>query len=181
VFDRVWAWRRGVLANIIGWSAVAAMLFVAVYPFGLRPHMMMAKYLYRHFPAGLSAYSLTTERFKSYPMVRPQPYRVSVLFGRDDLHAALAQGPVYLFSDTPTLPVALPQGVSARLLYSEFIFARSAAAQATTIMCRYADLPRHLPVHPPRLAFWTLFRLERGGSNDAVASLCIPDWDGRKR
>jgi phosphatidylinositol glycan class B len=156
------------------------MAFLAVYPFGLRPHMKMAKYLYRSFPAGLHAYSFDAERFDSYPMVRPTPYRVDILFDRDDLNAALAKGPVYLFSDTPTLPAALPQGVGAHLVYSEFIWAHTAAAQATKIMCQYSTLPHHLPIHPPRLAFWTLFRLERGGSNDAVASPCIPDWNAPK-
>jgi GPI mannosyltransferase 3 len=180
VFDRLWTWRRSILAKIIGWSAVAAMLFLAVYPFGIRPHMKMAKYLYRNFPAGLVAYSLTTDQFTSYPMLRPHPYRVITLFGRADLETALAQGPVYLFSDTPTLPAALPPGVGARLLYSEFLFARTTAAQATKIMCAYSALPRRVPIHPPRLAFWTLFRLERGGVNDAVASPCISDWDAKK-
>ena len=97
VFDRVWNWRRGVAAKLVGWSAVAAMVFLAVYPFGIRPHMKMAKYLYRNFPAGLAAYSFDAERFDSYPMVRPRPYRVDILFDRDDLNAALTQGPVYLF------------------------------------------------------------------------------------
>jgi phosphatidylinositol glycan class B len=180
-FGRVWDWRHSIAAKVIGWSAVAAMLFLAVYPFGIRPHMKMAKYLYRHFPAGLQAYSFDAERFDSYPMYRPKPYRVDILFDRQDLAAALAKGPVYLFSDTPTLPPAA-QGVHARLVYSEFLFAQSpnAAARATEIMCGYAALKRSTPIHPPQLAFWTLFRLDPGGPNQATPSPCTPDWTSRR-
>jgi GPI mannosyltransferase 3 len=180
IFARVWAWRKSWAAKFVGWSAVAAMAFLAVYPFGIRPHMKMAKYLYRSFPAGLHAYSFDKDRFDSYPMVRPKPYRVDVLKSSGDLGTALAKGPVYLFSDTPTLPVALPPNVGATLAYSEFVFARSAASDATKIMCGYAALKRSAPIHPPRLAFWTLFRLERDGANDAAPSLCIPDWTAKR-
>lgn len=180
-FGRLWNWRRSIAAKAIGWGAVAAMLFLAVYPFGIRPHMKMAKYLYRHFPAGLTAYSFDAERFDSYPMYRPNPYRVDILFDRQNLAAALAKGPVYLFSDTPTLPPAA-QGVHAQLVYSEFLFAQSpeAAARATKIMCGYAALKRSTPIHPPRLAFWTLFLLEPGGSDQASSSPCTPDWTSRR-
>lgn len=174
-----WALRRSWAAKAVGWSAVAAMAFLAVYPFGIRPHMKMAKYLYRHFPAGLHAYSFETQRFDTYPMARPKPYRVDILFDRQDLDAALAKGPVYLFSETPTLPVSLPDGVGARLEYSEFILARTNAADATRVMCRYADLKRNGPIHPPRLGFLTLFRIERGIANEATPAPCIPQWSKR--
>lgn len=180
MFDRVWAWRKSWAAKLVAWSAVAAMLFLAVYPFGIRPHMKMAKYLYRSFPAGLHAYSFDQERFDSYPMVRPKPYRVDILFDRQDLEAALRRGPVYLFSDTPTLPVSLPQDVGAKIVYSEFVWARTAAADATRIMCDYAALKRATPIHPPKLQFLTLFRLERGGRNDAAPSPCLPDWNAKR-
>jgi phosphatidylinositol glycan class B len=176
---KVWRWRTSWAAKAVGWSAVAAMLFLAVYPFGIRPHMKMAKYLYRTFPAGLHAYSFDTERFDSYPMVQPKPYRVDILFDTQDLQTALAKGPVYLFSNTPTLPVALPPGVGARLQYSEFVLARSNAAAATRIMCAAADLKREGPIHPPKLTFLTLFRVERGIANDAAPSPCIPRWSKR--
>lgn len=179
-FERVWAWRKSWAAKAVGWSAVVAMLFLAVYPFGIRPHMKMAKYLYRHFPNGFSAYSIEAKSFVSYPMVRPRPYRVETLKDAAALEAALAEGPVFLLAATPSLPAALPQGVGARLVYSEFILARTQAAEATRIMCAVADLKRTTPVHPPKLQFWTLFRLERGGVNDAVPSPCIPDWHSKK-
>jgi GPI mannosyltransferase 3 len=176
---KLWTWRRSWAAKFVGWSAVAAMAFLAVYPFGIRPHMKMAKYLYRHFPTGLVAYTFDAERFAGYPMVRPKPYRVDILFDTQDLEAALAKGPVYLFSGTPTLPVKLPNGVGAKLEYSEFVLARSKAATATKIMCRAADLKRNGLIHPPKLAFLTLFRIERGIANEAVSSPCIPMWSKR--
>lgn len=179
-FDRIWGWRKSWAAKFVGWSAVAAMVFLAVYPFGIRPHMKMAKYLYRNFPAGLHATSFDNERFTSYPMVRPHRYRVDILFNQSDLKMVLAKGPVYLFSDTPTLPTALPKGVDAELVYSEFVFARSAAATATRMMCDVAALKRTTPIHPPKLQFWTLFRLERGGPSDAAPSPCIPDWSSKR-
>lgn len=175
-FTRVWAWRKSWGAKFVGWSAVAAMLFLAVYPFGIRPHMKMAKYLYRHFPTGFTAFYAADEAPPDYPMVRPKPYRVAALPDGAALAAALAKGPVYLLADTPTLPIELPPGVGASLVYSEFVFAHGAAADATQIMCRYAEIKRKGPIHPPRLGFWTLFRLERGGPNDAVPSPCIPVW-----
>jgi len=166
VFDRVWAWRRSIAAKILGWSAVAAMLFLAVYPFGIRPHMRMAKYLYRHFPTGFHAYSFDAEGFEDYPMVRPKPYRIDILVARADLQAQLAKGPVYLLSDTPSLP-PLAEGLRATLLYSDFILAGSprAAAWATQAMCGLASLKRNTPIHPPRLKFLTLYKLEAGAAN----------------
>jgi phosphatidylinositol glycan class B len=161
-FNRFWAARRGVVAKIIGWSAVVAMAFLAVYPFGLRPHMKMAKYLYRSFPAGLHAYSFDAERFDSYPMVRPTPYRVDILFDRDDLNAALAKGPVYLFSDGPFLP-SQAAGTKAHLAYSEFPLADnpSAAAWAEQIARGTDELKRKTSIHPPKLRWLTLYRIER--------------------
>ena len=176
---RWWALRRSVIAKIAGWTAVAAMAFLAVYPFGIRPHLKMAKYLYHAFPNGLHAYSFDPDRFDDYPMVRPKPYRIDILFDRQDLMAALRNGPVYLFSDTPTLPVTLPSGVGARLEYSDFILARTDTAAATKAMCHYADLKRNGPIHPPRLAFLTLFKLERGIANEATPSPCLPQWSKR--
>jgi GPI mannosyltransferase 3 len=176
---KLWDWRKSWAAKAVGWTAVAAMAFLAVYPFGIRPHMKMARYLYRTFPSGLRAYSFDDEPFASYPMVRPKPYRVDKLADIQALDAALAKGPVYLFSDTPTLPVTLPQGVGAQLEYSEFVLAQTNAAAATKAMCAAADLKRKGPIHPPKLAFLTLFKVERGIANDAAPSPCTPEWSRR--
>lgn len=176
VFDRFWDWRHSWIAKFVGFTAVAAMLFLAIYPFGIRPHMKMAKYIYRQFPTGLHAYSFDQDRFDDYPMMRPKPYRIDILHDATALKAALAKGPVYLFSSAPTLP-AMAKGAHASLLFSEFAFARSSATTATKIMCGYAGLKRTTPIHPPRLEFLTLFKLEQGQGGDAVISPCTPVWN----
>ncbi|MDR3526351.1 MAG: glycosyltransferase family 39 protein [Rhizomicrobium sp.] len=177
LFDGVWAWRRSIAAKVVGWSAVAAMVFLAVYPFGIRPHMRMAKYLYRHFPSGFHAYSFDAEGFENYPMLRRKPYRIDIVIDREDLQAQLGKGPIYLLSDTPSLP-AMAQGLRAQMLYSDFIFAGSpgAAAWATKVMCGYADLKRTTPIHPPRLKFLTLYKLE-AGQGPVATTPCTPVWN----
>jgi GPI mannosyltransferase 3 len=180
VFGRLWPYRRSILAKTVGWSAAAAMLFLAVYPFGIRPHMKMAKYVYRHFPQGLTAYTFQETTFATYPMYRPPHYRSERLHSRAELVARLAKGPVYLFAETPTLPAqTLPAGVQASLLYSEFPLAKNPrqAPWGTQIMCKYAALRKTSPVHPPRLAWMTLYRLQYGGSPNAKGSPCVPIWN----
>ena len=172
IFGRLWAYRSSILSKAVAWSAVAAMAFLAVYPFGIRPHMKMAKYVYRHFSAGLIGYTFDEEPFKTYPMYRPPHYRSDTLQSRAELEALLAKGPVYLFSETPTIPgQVLPKGVQANLLYSEFPFAADPglASWSTRLVCDFADLRRKTPLRPPHLAWMTLFRLQRNDSTDAGA------------
>jgi len=179
-FGRLWPYRRSILAKAVGWSAAAAMLFLAVYPFGIRPHMKMAKYVYRHFSAGLTAYTFDEVPFASYPIYRPPHYRSDRLRSRGELDALLVKGPVYLYSETPTIPgQILPPSVHADLLYSEFPFAADPhlAPWGTRLMCEYADLRKKTPLHPPRLAWMTLFRLQRGGSSNIEISPCVPAWN----
>ncbi len=181
IFGRLWPYRRSILSKAVAWSAVAAMVFLAVHPFGIRPHMMMAKYVYRHFAGGLTAYTFDEEAFKTYPMYRPPNYRSDTLQSRAELESLLAKGPVYLFSETPALSAqVLPEGVQASLLYSEFPFAADPglASWSTQLVCDFADLQRTTPLRPPRLAWMTLFRLQRGGSATpgTVISPCTPDW-----
>jgi GPI mannosyltransferase 3 len=179
IFGRAWKYRRSLLAKTVAWSAAAAMLFLAVYPFGIRPHMKMAKYLYRHFPQGLTATTAEEKPFDSYPMFRPPHFRSEKLASRVQLAALLAKGPVYLFTETPTIPARLlPEGVQAELLYSEFLFAADPklAPWGTRLMCDYADLRKKTFIHPPRLAWMTLFRLQRGGPSEAALSPCTPAW-----
>jgi GPI mannosyltransferase 3 len=179
-FGKAWSWRKSILAQFVGWSAAAAMLFCAIYPFGIRPHMPMAKYLYRHFPAGISAYTFEDAVFLTYPLYRPPHYASARLTGIGELTARLADGPVYLFAETPTLaPGLLPAGVKAEILYSEFPFAMDPklAPSGTNWMCTYAYLRQHSFVHPPRLAWMTLYKLTRGGANTAQPSPCLPKWN----
>ncbi|GAA0527470.1 phosphatidylinositol glycan class B [Rhizomicrobium palustre] len=177
VFERVWAYRQSFAAKFVLWTAVVAMVFLALYPFGLRPHMRMAKYLYRHFPSGFQGFSYEADRFDNYPMVRPKPYRIDILFDRADLEAQLKKGPVYLMTDYPALP-PVAKGVKAELLYSEYLFASSpqSAIAATKFLCAYADMKRKGPIHPPKLRFLTLYKIEPGQGNTPVAP-CKPNWD----
>ena len=180
-FGRLWGYRRSILAKAVGWSAAAAMAFLAVYPFGIRPHVKMDKYLYRTYPHGLTAYSFSAIPFTGLPMYRPPHFRSERLSSRAELDALLAKGPVYLFSETPTLPAGtLPSGVGAALLYSEFPFAADPqmARWGTSLTCDYAVWRKAGPIHPPPLAWMTLFRLERGRASNAAVSPCIPFWNG---
>lgn len=180
VFGRAWNWRRSIAAKIVGWSAVMAMLLCAIYPFGIRPHMPMAKYIYRHYPDGISAYTFEDAVYQDYPIYRPANYHSARLESRDALLALLKEKPVYLFAETPTLaPGLLPQGVRAELLYSEFPFAmsRTLAPYGTRWICGYAYWRKHGFIHPPRLAWMSLYRLTRTGPNTAAVSPCQPKWN----
>ena len=112
-------------------------------------------------------------------MYRPPRHRSEKLHSRGELEALLAKGPVYLFSETPTIPgQVLPKGVHATLLYSEFPFAANPqlASWSTRLVCDFADLRRTTPLRPPHLVWMTLFRLQRNGSTDADAESppCTP-------
>jgi len=179
-FGKAWGWRKSFPARFVGWSAAAAMLFCAVYPFGIRPHMPLAKYIAHHFPHGLATYTFEDAVFADYPIYRPPHYAAARLTGTPALTARLADGPVYLLAETPTLaPGLLPAGVKAEILYSEFPFGMNPklAPSGTRWICTYADLRRHSFVHPPRLAWMTLYKLTRGGTNTAVPSPCLPKWN----
>jgi phosphatidylinositol glycan class B len=163
--QRVWQWRRGWAAKFTAAVSVIGMAILAVYPFGIRPHMPMAEYLYRHFPNGLAAVSFDDQPFDSYPMVRPHPFRVTRLHFSLDLAARLRSGPVYVLSDTPTLDSNdLPPGAMATPLFSEFPFATWSAAQAergTAYQHWFEDFRRqHGWLKMPRLAFVTLYRVD---------------------
>jgi phosphatidylinositol glycan class B len=140
------------------------MFFLAVYPFGIRPHMPMAKYVYRHFPGGLTAYSFDAEPFTSYPMYRAVPFRSEKLENASALEAHLTRGPVYLFSNTPTLPNgAVPAGSRAEIIYSEFPLAGFGyGALGTRYLHAFAAFAaREAWLKLPPLYWVTLFRVER--------------------
>jgi phosphatidylinositol glycan class B len=160
---RVWQWRRGAAAKFTAAVSIAGMMILAIYPFGIRPHMPMAKYLYRNFPAGLTAYSFDSDPFTSYPMYRPHPFKVTPLRTRGELAALLGQGPVYVLSDMPTLPAnELPAKAHATMLYSEFPLARWGYADAgTDYLHGFEDFRRREAwLKFPRLAWVTLYRVE---------------------
>ena len=157
---RAWAWRSGWAARIVTGLSVAGMVVLAVYPFGFRPHMPMAQYIYRHFSNGIAAYSTDAELFASYPLYRPHSFQVTKAVSLDSL---VDKGPVYLFAERPSLN-ALPPDIRATLIYSEFPFAglgydRLGSAYLDAVADFSAHAGRFLKL--PRLSWITLYRLER--------------------
>ena len=157
---RAWAWRSGWMARIVTGLSVAGMVVLAVYPFGFRPHLPMAKYVYRHFEGGISAYSTDVEPFESYPLYRPRGFQVTKMTSLDSL---ADKGSVYLFAERPSLN-ALPSGMRATLIYSEFPFAglgydRLGSAWLDAVADFSSHAGRFLKL--PCLSWITLYRLER--------------------
>jgi phosphatidylinositol glycan class B len=158
-FARIWQWRRSWAAKLTTGISVAAMAYFAIYPFGVRPHMPMARYLYHHGPGAI--YSLGTP-FQSYPMYRPHAFHSERLRDEAQLTTLLAKGPVFLMSETPVLP-PLPAGTRTTLLYSEFPLARFGYGQAGADYVRAytAFAARHGFLKLLPLYWYTLYRLAR--------------------
>ncbi len=160
-FAHIWNWRRGWAAKIITALSLVFMLYLAVYPFGIRPHMPMARYLYRHVAGPV--YSLDPA-FQSYPLYRASGFS-SAQIGALQLDALLDKGPVRLMSRTPT-PPALPAGAHATLLYSEFPLAQFGYGEAGTHYIHgwtgFAGRARFLKLLP--LYWYTLYRVERSAT-----------------
>jgi phosphatidylinositol glycan class B len=165
-FTRVWSWRTSVAAKMVTAISVAAMAYFALYPFGVRPHMPMAQYLYRHWSNSESGpvYSLNAP-FQSYPLYRPPGFRSEKLTPAQ-LAGLLDKGPVLLMADKP-IPPALPPGARASLLYSEFPLARFGYGRAGVDYIAgytaFADRHRFLKLLP--LYWYTLYRVERDPEN----------------
>jgi GPI mannosyltransferase 3 len=161
-FARVWQWRRSWAAKIVTAISVLAMAYFAFYPFGVRPHMPMAEYLYRHDPGPLYSFAAP---FPSYPMYRPAGFRSEQLKDKAQLGALLDKGPVFLMSQTP-VPPALPAGAHASLLYSEFPLARFGYGQAGADYIRgyTAFAARHGFLKLLPLYWYTLYRVERSAT-----------------
>jgi len=156
---RIWSWRNGWAAKTITAMSLAFMAYLAVYPFGVRPHMPMAKYLYENNPGPVLSFA---PAFASYPMYAPADYQPRQVT-RAQLDAELTEGPVTFMSETPTLP----PGITAQgtLLYSEFPFAAGHAQAGTDYIVGYIDFAKRagflklLPLH-----WYTLYRLERSAT-----------------
>jgi phosphatidylinositol glycan class B len=161
-FGRVWNWRRSAAVKTVTAISVVAMIYFALYPFGVRPHMPMAKYLYRHGPG--TVYSLGAP-FQSYPLYRTADFKSEKL-DPARLSSLLDQGAVYLINDKP-VPPPLPQDVHATLLYSEFPLARFGFGQAGAdyIAGYTAFAARHGFLKLLPLYWYTLYRLERDPEN----------------
>jgi phosphatidylinositol glycan class B len=150
-----------VAAKAVTTISVAAMVYFALYPFGVRPHMPMAEYLYRHWPG--TVYSLGAP-FQSYPLYRPIGFSSKKLEAAQ-LPSLLDRGPVYLISDKPVPPPLAPS-VRATLLYSEFPLARSGYGQvgADYIAGYTAFAARHHFLKLLPLYWYTLYRVERSAT-----------------
>jgi len=160
-FERLWRWRKSAVAKAVTAVSVAAMIYFALYPFGVRPHMPMAKYLYRHGPG--TVYSLGAP-FQSYPLYRAAGFS-SRRLNAVQLSSLLDHGPVYLISDKPVPPL-LPSGAHATLVYSEFPLARFGYGQAGadyiagyTAFARRHGFLKLLPLY-----WYTLYRVERSAT-----------------
>src|SRR5690348_7871212 len=160
-FERLWSWRKGAAAKAVAAMSVAAMVYFALYPFGVRPHMPMAEYLYRHRTGAV--YSLGTP-FPPYPLYRPAGFR-SEWLDRAQLSSLLDHGPVDLLSDRP-VPPPLPPHAHATLLYSEFPLARFGYGQAGAnyIAAYTAFAARHRFLKLLPLYWYTLYRVERSAT-----------------
>jgi phosphatidylinositol glycan class B len=161
-FACLWNWRGSIVAKPVIAISVAAMAYFALYPFGVRPHMPMAQYLYRH--ASGPVYSLNAP-FRSYPLYRPPGFRSEKLT-EAQLAKLLDKGAVLLMADKP-IPPALPPGARASLLYSEFPLARFGYGQAgVDYIAGYTEFSqRHRFLKLLPLYWYTLYRVERGPEN----------------
>ncbi len=158
-FSRLWSWRTGWPARAITAVSLLGMVFFAVYPFGVRPHMPMARYLYRHNPGVVYSFA---QPFLSYPMFRPAGFQAAKLRDTGALRALLGKGPVFVMSQVPT-PPSFPDGAHATLIYSEFPFARFGYGQAGTDFIRgYTEFSaRHDFLKLLPLYWYSLYRVER--------------------
>ncbi|MCX7280848.1 MAG: hypothetical protein NTX21_04705 [Alphaproteobacteria bacterium] len=161
MFTRIWNWRRSWAARAVTGISVLAMIYFALYPFGVRPHMPMARYLYRHDPGPVMSFE---KPFASYPMFRRTGFIIGKLQDTAQLNALLDKGPVNLMMQTP-VPPELP-GTTATLLYSEFPLTRPGYSKmgADYITGYTAFAARHnflkfLPLH-----WYTLYRVERSAT-----------------
>ncbi|GAC1575485.1 MAG: hypothetical protein NVS3B5_06520 [Sphingomicrobium sp.] len=166
-FDRLWIYRGSIGAKIVAVMTLGAMAFIAVYPFGFRPNIPMARYIYRHYPAGFAAFSFEAEPFPSYPNYRTRPYAVVKLGDTKQLGFALRNGPILLLTETPDLSDRpLPTSVRKQLLYSELPFAQvpEVAHRAAIVARAYEAAKIGGMSFLPHLGWMTLYRLDRASS-----------------
>jgi phosphatidylinositol glycan class B len=161
LFARIWHSRHGWAAKLTTALSVIFMAYLAVYPFGIRPHMPMAKYLYRHDRGTIYSFD---EPFQSYPIYRPVGFQSRRLADSGALDALLQKGPVYLMAQTPA-PFDVP-GAKVTRLYSEFPLARfgygAAGARYIRSWTDFAARERWLKLLP--LYWYTLYRVERSAA-----------------
>ena len=161
-FTPIWRWRTSWAAKIVTAISLLGMGYFAIYPFGVRPHMPMAQYLYRHWPGPVYSFA---PPFQSYPMFRPSGFASGKLKDQAQFEALLDKGPVFLMSETPTAP-RLPADARATLVYSEFPLTRLGYGQAGADYIRgytqFAAGHGFLKLLP--LYWYTLYRVERSAT-----------------
>ena len=162
LFARVWSWRAGWPAKAVTALSLLAMAYFALYPFGVRPHMPMARYLYRHSPGTVYSFS---PPFLSYPMFRPAGFSAQQLQDAAQLSGLVGKEPVFVMSQTPT-PPRLPDGMHASLVYSEFPLAKFGYGEAGADFIRgYSEFSaRHRFLKLLPLYWYTLYRVERSAT-----------------
>jgi phosphatidylinositol glycan class B len=162
LFARIWSWRKSWAMKAVTALSLLGMAYFALYPFGVRPHMPMARYLYRHWPGAI--YSFTTP-FQSYPIFQPAGFRSERLRDGEQLEALLDKGPVYLMAQTPQPPPVV-QGIRFTLLYSEFPLTRFGYGQAGADYIRdyKAFDAKHKFFRLLPLYWYTLYRVERSAT-----------------
>jgi phosphatidylinositol glycan class B len=161
-FARVWNWRHSWAANAVTAISLLGMVYFALYPFGVRPHMPMARYLYRHWQGPVYSFA---PAFESYPLFRPSGFQAQRLQSQAELETRLASGPVLVMSQTPD-PPPLPVQAQATLLYSEFPLARFGyGALGADYIRGYTDFAaRHRFLKLLPLYWYTLYRVERSAT-----------------
>jgi len=161
-FTRLWSWRGSWPMKAVTALSLLGMAYFALYPFGVRPHMPMARYLYRHWPGTIYSFS---NPFQSYPIFRPAGFRSERLRTQEQLEALLDKGPVYLMLETPQ-PPPVWQGVRVTLLYSEFPLTRFGFGHAGADYIRgyTAFDAKHPYLRLLPLYWYTLYRAERSAA-----------------
>ena len=163
IFMRVWNWRNSIAAKAMAVLSLAGMIYFALYPFGVRPHIPMAQYLYRHVTGPIYSFAAP---FQSYPRYRRAGFRSEKLRSPMHLEGLLDQGPIYLLSNSPVQPPATPADAVVTLLYSEFPLARFGFGAAGTryIQGYTAFAARHGWLKLLPLTWSTLYRVERAAT-----------------
>jgi len=162
-FTRIWGWRTSWAAKTVTAISLLGMGYFAFYPFGVRPHMPMAEYLYRHDARAVWSFA---PAFPSYPLYRPAGFKSERLKDAAQLEALLNTGPVFLMSETPVPPPGIPANARVTLLYSEFPLTRLGYGKegADYIRGYTAFAARHHFLGLLPLYWYTLYRVERSAA-----------------
>jgi phosphatidylinositol glycan class B len=162
-FTYIWRWRTSWAAKTVTAVSLLGMGYFALYPFGVRPHMPMAEYLYRHDARAVWSFALP---FQSYPIYRPPGFKSERLKDAAQLEALLNKGPIFLMSETPVPPPGIPANARVTLLYSEFPLTRLGYGKegAKYIRSYTGFAARHHFLGLLPLYWYTLYCVERSAT-----------------